>query len=235
MPGEAPPDIYLRFENEGGTELWKDSLVGESWDAQFPGALDPKGDSPFGIGWFFATSFQFSISGQGGGAGGAGGGGGAGGAPSKASSGGAHGGSGTATEKEVFKGLSVTLPLQVGCTKLMKLCVQWAQKQQQQQHFEKIPRVTLVVRRAGMSNLSFTPGTSQGCFLWIFLHKVTVDSYTMNSSCVQETFTLNYEKLEIEYYATDPDTRDLADKNSAMGYAYHSWSINAEEGDDDDD
>jgi hypothetical protein len=41
--------------------------------------------------------------------------------------------------------------------------------------------------------------------------------------------------MEIEYYATDPDTRDLADKNSAHGYAYHMWSINAEDDDDDDD
>jgi type VI protein secretion system component Hcp len=229
MPGDAPADIYVRFEDASGENVWKQSLMGESWDQQFPGALDD-GDSAFGIGWFFVTSFQFSISGDG-----AGGGGAAGGVAGKGAPVGGHGGSGTASSKDAFKGLSVTLPMQVGCTKLMQLCVQWAQKQQKQQHFEKIPRVTFVVRRPGMSNISFSEQSSQGCFLWVYLSNVTVDSYTMNSSCIQETFTLNYEKMEIEYYATDPDTRDLADKNSAHGYAYHMWSINAEDDDDDDD
>jgi hypothetical protein len=117
----------------------------------------------------------------------------------------------------------------------MHLCVQFAQKHQQQQKFEKIPQVTLVVRRPGMSNISFEEGSSQGCFLWIRLFKVTVENYSMNSSCTQESFTLNYERLRIWYYATDPETRDLWGKNSGEGYAYSSWSINADEDDDYDE
>src|ERR1700726_1626535 len=105
MPGEAPPDVYLRFTDDGDGLIGK--LQGESTDMQSPGWWDSENDER---GWFMVTSFQFAISAE---KGGSSGGGGA--APAPAKGGGGGKSAGTASSSDVFKGITVTMPLQLGC------------------------------------------------------------------------------------------------------------------------
>jgi hypothetical protein len=217
MAGEALPDIFLRFSNEGGDKTWH-RLVGESVDAQCPG--DPYGPDDGNNGWFLVTNFKFSVNADAGSSDGGGGGGAAGG----------KGGGGTAgakaSDKGIFKGVSVTMPLQYGCIHLMEECVKWAQKHQKQQHYEKIPKADFRVRRAGLSRSSAALGSGQDYFMEITLQKVAVEDYSMASSCDQETFTLNYEDMQVQYWAVNPDTGDLIlDKQ----WANVHWSNSAKD------
>lgn len=235
MPGQAPPDIFLCFYDE--SEKPYKTLVGESVDEQCPGGLfDPvppsDAEPAFGKGWFVVTSFHFAVNDSGSDSGG--GGAGAGGAPKgkagSANSGGGGTASAKASEKGPFKGVSVTMPMQYGCIYLMHQCVKWAQKHQKEQKFKKIHKAWFLVRGAGLTR-SAPDGNKSGqdYFMDVTLHDVTVEDYTTSSACDAETFTLNYESLQINYWPADPSTGQL----DLSRIAKAQWS-NSAGGDDSD-
>ena len=207
MPGDAPPDAFLRFCHKGDSSTWP-KLYGESRDTQLPG-------NPFiakSEGWFFITNFHFSLTGA---AAKSGGSGSSGAAPSKGAAPAAQGSghpaaSGHSSDEGHFQGVEVTMPTQYGSIRLMELCTEFAIKKPED--VTKIDKAYIYVRRAGYkkpaSSTGSDTGSGQDWFLAYYLFGVTIANFSTGLQC-EDTFTLNYEKMQVEYYVTDPYTSNI--------------------------
>src|SRR6266446_2804154 len=197
MP-ESQVDAFLSFDCED--QDIKKALQGESIDAQ-------------ALNWFHVTNFSVSLGGAS-----------LGGAQARntpAAPGGkqddtgarSHGASqyyrvGTQprnSEDHAFPPFDVEMPMQVGSPVLMKLCTEYARAQTEEDKKKlEIKGVELWVRRAGMAQYA-AAGSEQDYFLRICLGKVTIASYRTTIDC-QDSISMNYESMTVEYWRADPDT-----------------------------
>lgn len=226
MPAEDDVDIYLRFcEDENGKTTFP-GLIGESLDALFVGDPFERRKSPIGCdGCFRVRSFNFSVSGSSASS--------SGGTGSHSSSGGAGArtpapaaASGQGEAEGRFGGVSVTMGTQYGSLKLLQLCTEFAQPPGTAgRRVDKIKKVCFYARVAGQTGSAYAAsGSGQDWYLGVFLFGVTIQSFAMGSSG-EDSFTLNYEKMQVMYYPTDLDNKDPTKRIlSASVSSFAEWN-----------
>ena len=115
--------------------------------------------------------------------------------------------------------------MQYGSISLMKACTDFAIKNPDD--VTKIEQAYIYVRRPGYAGQWAMEGSGQDWFLAIYLWGVTITNYSTSISC-EDTFTLNYEKMMLDYWGTNAETNRLDDALRN----YDSW-LNASDSDKD--
>ncbi|MEI9893437.1 MAG: type VI secretion system tube protein Hcp [Chthoniobacter sp.] len=105
-------------------------------------------------------------------------------------------------DEGLFEGVEITMPTQYGSIVLMKTCTDFAIKKPDD--VVKIDKAYIYVRRPGYAlQYDTAEGSGQNWFLAYYLYGVTIASYATGMQC-EDTFKLNYEKMQVEYWVTDP-------------------------------